>query len=119
MKVMLAVSVAFVLAGCASTPVPADKYARARAAIQGAEVLNAERVPDAAVRLRIAREELERAKGLLKDGENERAALELLRAEADAKASMSLARETWAKQDAAATIERVNEMKAQMEVPQP
>lgn len=113
--VLLAVALA---AGCASTPVPADKYARARASITSAEVMNAEQVPNAAVHLRVAREELQRAKDLLRNGDNDLAAIELLRAEADANASMNLARETWAKRDAAETIDRVNQLKAQMEVPQ-
>lgn len=113
--ILLAVVLA---AGCASAPIPADKYARARASIKSAEVLNAERVPNAALHLRLAREELQRAKDLLEQGETDRAATELLSAEANAKVSMNIARETWAKQDAAETIDRVNQLKAQMEVPQ-
>jgi hypothetical protein len=103
--------------GCATTPVPADKYARARSGIHSAEVMAAEKVPNAALHLRLAKENLDKAKGLLKDGENEEASFWLLRAEADADAAMNLAREAWAKQDAAQTIQQVQQMKAQLEVP--
>jgi hypothetical protein len=110
--VMLAATCAV---ACASTPVPADKYARARAAIKSAEVMNVERQPNAAAHLRIAREEVEQAKTLLQKGENEEAGYVLLRAEADADVAMNLAREAYAKQEAMATIQQVNQMQAQMQ----
>lgn len=103
---------------CASTPVPADKYARARGAIQTAETMNVERMPNAATHLTLARQELDHAKDLLSKGENEQAGYVLLKAEADAEAAVSLAREVWAKQEAAQTIERVNQLQAQMQMQQ-
>jgi hypothetical protein len=108
----LAAAAAF--AGCATTPVPADKYARARAAIAAAEAINVDRQPQAATYLRIAREEVELAKSLMKDGDNERAGYVLLRAESDGEAAMNLAREAWAKQEAQQTIENVRQLKSQM-----
>ena len=102
-------------AACATQPVPADKYARARAAIQSAEVMNVERQPGAAAHMRLAREQLASAKTLLEKGENENAGTVLLRAEADAEAALNLAREAWAKQEALQTIEQVNQLQAQMQ----
>jgi hypothetical protein len=77
----------------------------------------AEKVPSAALHLRLAKEQLEQAKHCLKDGDNEKAGYILLRAEADADAAMNLAREAWSKQDAEQTLQQVQQLKAQMEVP--
>jgi hypothetical protein len=115
-KVAMAALVAAVC-GCATTPVPADKYARSRSAIRSAEVLAADKVPSAALHLRLAKEQLAQAKRLLEKGENEEAGYVLLRSEADAEAAMNLAREAWSKQDAMQTIQQVQQMKAQMEGP--
>ena len=114
MRAMIIVA-AVAAAGCATTPVPADKYARARASIKSAEVMNVDRVPSAAAYLRTAKDELEQAKKMLKDGENEQAEYMLLRAEAAGEAALNLAKETWAKEDAARTIQNVQQMKAQMQ----
>src|SRR5687767_11602194 len=103
-------------AGCATTPVPADKYARARASITSAEVMKVEQVPNAATYLRSAREELEQAKSLMVDGDNDRASFVLLRAEADGEAALNIAREAWARQEALQTIEQVRQAKGQMQM---
>jgi hypothetical protein len=115
MKTLSVILVAGACAACATTPVPADKYARARAAITTAEVMNVDQQPNAALHLRLAKDQLEQGKRLLQDGENERASHVLLRAEADAQVAVSLARETWAKRDAIQTMEQISKMQAQME----
>lgn len=114
------IGLALVLAavGCATTPVPADKYARARASIRGAEVANAGSVPSATGYLRNAREELEISKRYMQDGNNERAGLMLLRAEADGNAAMNLARAEWIREDAKRTVANAKQLKAQLEVSQ-
>ncbi len=114
MRMMIIVA-AVAAAGCAATPVPADKYARARAAIKSAEVMNVQRIPTAASHLQLARTQLEQAKALLKDGDNERAGFVLLRAEADGEAAVNLAKEVYAKEEAAATLQQVQQVKAQMQ----
>lgn len=102
------------LAGCATTPVPADKLSRARASIRAAEEMNAEAEPNAALHLRLAREQLAQAKQILKDGDNGRARGILRRAEADADLAMNLARERSARVEAEQTILEVQRTKARM-----
>ena len=103
---------------CATTPIPADKLSRSTAAVKSAEVVNADRVPSASVHLRLAREQLDRARQMLKDGDTERAEYMLLRSEADAEAAMNLAIGVEAQQDAIQTIRTVQTMKAQLEGPE-
>lgn len=119
MKLPLSMVISFgvAAAGCASTPIPADKLARSSAAVRGAEIANADQVPNAAAHLRLAREQMAEAKRLLKNGDNAQASYLLVRAEADADAAMNLAREAKAKEEAAQTIQMVRHMKSQMEVP--
>lgn len=106
------------LLACASSKavVPADKLTRAQAAVRGAEVVGAEQDPNAATHLRFAREQLDLGKRMIEEGSNQRAELILERAEADAQASMNLARASNAKLEATQTIERVQ--KAKMSIPQ-
>ena len=112
-KMMLVVAAA--LAGCATTPVPADKLSRSQAAIKSAEEMNAAADPKAAVHLRLAKDQLENAKALMKDGDNKAAILVLLRAEADGEAALNLARARAAQVEAQQTIDMVRQTMAQMQ----
>jgi hypothetical protein len=114
---VIAISIGVLSAGCASTPIPADKLSRSTAAVRSAEEMNAERVPSAAVHLRLARTQMKVARRLLENGDNKEAGYLLLRAEADAEVAMNLAREAAAKQDAIQTIQAVRSLRAQLEVP--
>jgi len=78
--------------------------------------MKVEQVPNAATYLRASREELEQAKSLMVDGDNERASFVLLRAEADGQAALNIAREAWARQEAMQTIEQVRQTKGQMQM---
>lgn len=109
---------AVLAAGCASVPVPADKLANAVAATRSAEEMQASRDPQAALHLKLAKEQLEEARKMLKEGDNKEATSMLMRAEADANASLSLAREHAAKLDAQKTMEGVQETKTQLQGPQ-
>jgi uncharacterized protein DUF4398 len=117
MRTMILLGLAAAMTGCATTPVPADKLARASAAIRSAEEVNAPAYPGAALHLRLAREELAQAMQILQDGDHGRAQFVLLRAEADAEAAMNLAREVSARTEAEKTLENVRQAKAQMEGP--
>lgn len=101
-----------VLGACASSPVPADRLATSQAAIHSAQVSGADSVPNAALHLRVANEELNFARKLIADGDNTRAEYILLRAEADANAAMALTREAGARADAQRTIDEVQRLKA-------
>ena len=103
------------LAACATLPVPADKLGRAQSSVRAAEEMNAEAEPNAALHLKLAREQLAQATQILKDGDNGRASGILLRAEADADAALDLARERSARIEAEKTIQDVQKAKTQMQ----
>ena len=93
-----------VLAGlmaCATVPVPADKLSRSQAAVRSAEEMNARAEPAAAMQL-------------LENGDNERAASVLLRAEADADAARELARKHAARVEADTAKQNIEQMKQSM-----
>lgn len=84
-----ALSVALV-AGCAS--VPRSQLTDTQAAITAAEALGAQQEPEASLHLKLAREQLDEAQEFIDEGENNRAATVLERAELDAELAMALAR---------------------------
>jgi len=84
---------ATIAGGCASAPPPTERLASAEAAVRAAREIGAERVPTAELQVKLADEELQRARALAKQGENERADSMLLRASSDAELAVALARE--------------------------
>jgi hypothetical protein len=82
---------------CASYPAPQQHMADSVAAVRGAEEVGAADQPQAALNLKLAQEEVARAKSLLDDGKNEQADFMTLRAKADADLALSLARENVAR----------------------
>jgi hypothetical protein len=107
-RVPLQLSSFALLMGCASYPAPQQHLADSVAAVRGAEEVGAAAQPQAALNLRLAQEEVTRAKGLLDDGKNEEADFMTLRAKADADLALALARE-----EAARTRAEQGESKAQ------
>lgn len=102
------------LGACASSPVPADRLAKSQAAIRSAKELGAERIPPAALHLKVANDELDLARKLMADGDNKRAEYVLMRAEADAETSIALAHENVARSDAQRTLDEVQKLKSSM-----
>jgi hypothetical protein len=84
---------ALLLAACASYPAPSEHLASSVAAARGAQESGAAQVPEAALQLKMAEEQIDQAKKMMKDGENERADYMTLRAYNDATLSLALARE--------------------------
>jgi len=76
--------------GCASTPVPNAKVASSEAAIRAAQETGSGKVPLAALHLKLAEEQLQAAKGLIRDNDNKRAEYVLMRAQADAELAIAL-----------------------------
>ncbi len=99
------------LLGCAATPIPADRLASAEAGIRGASEVGAENVPDAALHLKMARDQVAQAKALNRDGDSDRASSMLLRAQADAELALAMTRETQARAEANAVLAEVQAMK--------
>ena len=98
-RMMLVLLVAMT-ASCAARPLPAARVGSAEAAVFSAREHGAMRLPDAALHLRLAEEQIVRARRLNDQGEPERAAWLLVRAEADATVADALAHE--AEQESAA-----------------
>jgi hypothetical protein len=108
MKSTMLVVVLAAVTGCASVPVPADKYARARETVAQADAMPAAGSdPRAAQHLELAKGQLQQAKRLMVDGDNRAAEWVLLRAQADAETALSLAQARAAQVDAQATIEKI------------
>jgi hypothetical protein len=111
--VSLGLGALLALTACGSSlPPPSDRLATAEAAARSARELGAEREPKAALHLKLATEQIEQAKGLMKENDNKRADLVLQRASADAELSVMLAKENSARADADRAQEKVKNIKA-------
>jgi hypothetical protein len=100
------------LTGCVTTSVPTQQVASSQAAIRAAEETGAPAVPEANMHLKLAQDEYATARRLMEDGDNERAAYTLLRAESDAEAAVALARQANAKVEADRITDRIEALKA-------
>jgi hypothetical protein len=113
MKNVVLALTAVVLAACGSSiPPPSDRLATAEAAARSARELGADHEPKAQLHLKLATEQIDQAKGLMKDGDNKRADLVLQRAGADAELSVMLAKENNARAEADKALEKVKNLKA-------
>ena len=106
-KRILALAMFVTTLRCASTPVFTEKLAATEAPIRAAEELGATRVPQAALQLKLAQDEMEVAKQFLKDGNKQRADWLLLRAQADAELAVALAKEAPLEAEAKNATEQV------------
>lgn len=97
-------------AGCASSP--PLRTESSTSAIRAAEEVGAGGVPLASFHLQLAKEELARAQRLAEDGDDDKAASMLLRAEADAELAILLSREQAEKLEATEAMERVRRLRA-------
>jgi len=86
---------------CAGAPPPTDGMAKAEAEARAAQAVGAERIPKANLQYRLAIEEVEKGRSLMKDDENEAAERMFQRARADAELALELARLDAARSDAA------------------
>jgi hypothetical protein len=79
--------------------------------IRAAEEVGADKVPQAALHLQLAKEELQLAQKLFAAEEGEKAASMLLRAEADAELAVALSREDAEKEEARSAVESVRKLR--------
>ena len=114
MKTILFVVAVAALAGCGgTTPVPTYKLARAQEMVRNAEAMPTVATdPKATQHLQLAKSQLDHAKRLMIDGENEDARWVLMRAEADAEAALYLSLAQAVKLDAQQTIESIRQSMA-------
>jgi hypothetical protein len=92
----------FLFGACASAPQPTERLVSAEGAMRAAQEVGANQYPQAQLHAQLAKEELERAKKLIADGDNERAERLLWRATADAELAVAVTREGNSKKEAAA-----------------
>lgn len=78
--------------------------------IRAAEEAGADRVPKAALHLKLAREQIEAAKLFARDGDEQRADMVLMRAKADARLALMLAQEESVKQQAQVALTEVQKI---------
>jgi hypothetical protein len=87
------------LIGCGGSSLPPAKVADAQSSISAAEAIGAEQNPQAALHLKMARDQLKQAQALLDDGKDEDARLVLERASADAEVATMITREAQASEN--------------------
>lgn len=110
-RIMTILGVVLAASACASFPPPTDTVANSLASVRGAEEVGAADVPQAALQLQLAREQIAKAEKLMADGENERAHFMALRASNDAELAIVLVRESEARSGAAEAAQRVETAK--------
>ncbi len=101
-------AVATASVGCASYPAPTEHLANSMASIRAAQEVGAPQVPQAALHLKLAEDQVAQAKELMKDGKNERADYMTLRAYNDAALALALTREEQARTKGKAAVEQRN-----------
>jgi len=103
---------------CASFPPPTERLTTTEAAIRGASEVGAAQVPRAALHLKLAEEQTDKARRLMQDGYNERAEFTLKRAQADAELAIALAKEKATVDKAEAAKAKTEQLKATVSKPQ-
>jgi hypothetical protein len=97
---------------CGSASIPHGKLADSEAAISAAEAAGANEVPRASLHTKLAKDQLEKARGEIKDGDTEEATLWIERAKADAELALSMARSQADQQRAQQALAEVEELRS-------
>jgi hypothetical protein len=100
------------LAGCAGHPAPNAKVATSEAAVRAAEESGAKDVPQAALHLKLAEEQLQTGKNLITEDENERAEYVLSRAQADAELAIALSHTAESRDEAGKALQEVKDVRS-------
>ncbi|WP_437303150.1 DUF4398 domain-containing protein [Sorangium sp. So ce388] len=108
---VLAALLGLAAVGCGgSVPPPNDQLAASQAAIRAADEVGAETDPQATLHLKLAREQLEKAKKLIEAEDNESAARLLQRAEADAELALAIAKARSTEAQAQEALKQVEQL---------
>jgi Domain of unknown function (DUF4398) len=99
--------VAAFVVGCGSYPAPTQKMVSAEGAIRAAQEVGASKVPQAQLHVKLAQEQVDKAKALMQDGDNKRAEMMLMRAQADAELALSLSKEETSRAEAQQAMDQV------------
>jgi hypothetical protein len=98
--------------GCGGALAPTERLATTEAAIRGARELDADALPRGALHIKLAEEQLDKAKGYIEDDMYQRADLALRRAQADAELAIALAREHEMNEKTRVARARLEQLKA-------
>jgi pyridoxal biosynthesis lyase PdxS len=103
----LSILALFALTACATAPLAPDRISTSEDAIRAAAEVGAGDLPQAALHLKLAEEQLALAKKVEKEGDSERAELLVQRSLADSALALALVRRAEAENDAAAESKAV------------
>ncbi|WP_394846254.1 DUF4398 domain-containing protein [Pendulispora brunnea] len=103
------------LTACGSYPTPTARMTETVNTARAAQEAGAPTNPRAQLHLRLANDQIERAKRLIADGDTKRADYVLIRAKADADLALAEAREANAQRQAMAAKQRVDALVASMQ----
>ena len=98
-------------AACGGAAVPQEQMTAAQASVRAAEVGGAPNDPQAALLLKKCQDGIAEAKKLIEDGNNHRAEMVLMKAQADAELALALAQELTMKGEASDAKKAVQELK--------
>ncbi|HZF55225.1 MAG TPA: DUF4398 domain-containing protein [Polyangiaceae bacterium] len=101
--------------GCGGAAIPHDQLASSQASIRAAEEVGANKYPTAQLHLRFAKDQVEKAKALIEDGEIEEAKLVLQRAQADADLAIAITKENAVRADAEQALSQVAALRQQIQ----
>ena len=93
------------IVACGGSSLPPAKVADTQSAISAATAVGADQHPQAALHLKMARDQLGQAQGLINDGKDDEAKLVLQRADADAEVALMITREA----QASANVKKAND----------
>ena len=93
LKTLSLAALAIAVVACGGAAVPHDQLASSQASIRAAEEVGANSNPTAQLHLRFAKDQVEKARVLISDDQNEEAKLLLQRAQADAELAIAITRE--------------------------
>ena len=113
-RIGASIVVGLAVTACGGAAVPQETLTAAQASVKGAEVGGANTDPKAALHLKLANEQIDKAKKLIEDGKNEEAARVIDRAQADADLALALAQQSKAMKDAKDADESLGKLKRKL-----
>lgn len=108
-------SLALGMSACGGAAVPQEQLTSAQAAIRAAEVGGAPNDPQASLLVKKCKDGIEEAKKLIEDGNNHRAEMVLMKAQADAELALALAQEISMRNEAEGAKKQVQELKSRQQ----
>lgn len=99
------------LAACGGAQLNQQKLTAAEGAIRAAEEVGAQDQPKASLHLQLARDQINQAKRVADDGDEENAALLLNRAQVDAELALQLAKTEQEQQEARQAWQKIQDLK--------